>query len=262
MMRRNPAYLNSPLKPDRFSSQPKYLPQCMNQAPRIPIPSRSPINLKKPLHSHRRNPPRDKPLVLIRREPDVPCRFLPNQPPITNCTQLRQQRRSSPKTRRIKFARYDDVYLIPSITDYSKKEMKATWMTRSDFKAIRMECRTAVKALDGQREDGKELPEGYYLRGLDQQTMVYNERSDVIIRKVHDAVFRIQQFQRENPSKVMDASLLMAKVSAKYSEPAVVAAQMAAISDLFAAFKGTWTKRSIPTIKDMPTKCNVTLWTM
>jgi len=40
----------------------------------------------------------------------------------------------------------------------------------------------------------------------------------------------------------------MAELSAKYSEPTVVAAQTAALSDLFSSFKDTWTHRNIPTI--------------
>jgi hypothetical protein len=38
----------------------------------------------------------------------------------------------------------------------------------------------------------------------------------------------------------------MASLCAKYSEPAVVAAHTAAISDIFASFRDTWSHRAIP----------------
>ena len=46
--------------------------------------------------------------------------------------------------------------------------------------------------------------------------------------------------------------------SSKFSEPAVVAAQVAAVSDMFSSFKDTWTQRNIPTFDDVPTESKVT----
>ena len=53
----------------------------------------------------------------------------------------------------------------------SQEEINDCWMNDQDFKNIRLECRHAVQAFDNALKH-THLPEGYYLRGLDQQTMV------------------------------------------------------------------------------------------
>ena len=82
------------------------------------------------------------------------------------------------------------------------------------------------------------------------------ERRDEIGRQVYDAVFRLQDFQWASGA---DCTELIAKASMKYSEPSAVAAQMAAMSDLFSSFKGTWTQRHIPTIEARPTTSKITM---
>ena len=70
----------------------------------------------------------------------------------------------------VTFGQFDDVYEIPHLKNMSQEEIDDCWMSEEDFRVIRVECRDAIKALDnGLKQD---LPEGYYLRGLDQQTMV------------------------------------------------------------------------------------------
>ena len=78
----------------------------------------------------------------------------------------------------------------------------------------------------------------------------YQKRSDAIIKKVQDSVFRVQKYQRDHQWK--DCSELIALASSKFSEEAVIAAQVAAVSDMFSSFKGTWSQRHIPTIEEKP----------
>lgn len=133
---------------------------------------------------------------------------------------------------------------IPHINDLSQEEIESVWMNDGDFYDIRKECLGTVGEIGRER-----VPDGFLLRGLDQHTNRYKETKDFIGRQVYDAVFSVQEFERANG---IDCSELMAQVSQKYSEPAVIAAQAAALSDIFSSFKDTWTHRSIPTIPDGP----------
>jgi hypothetical protein len=130
------------------------------------------------------------------------------------------------------------VFHIPHINDMSEEEIQDCWMTSEDLRAIRQSCIGTVRELNN-----GEPPEGMFLRGLDQHSHKYKERKDKINNQVYDAVFRIQEFQRLSGK---DASEVMAKLCTKYSEPSVIAAHTAAISDIFSAYKGLWSKRAIP----------------
>lgn len=133
---------------------------------------------------------------------------------------------------------------IPHINDLSSEEIRDVWMHEDEFRRIRRECLGTV----GEVGDEK-VSDGCLLRGLDQHTNRYKNVRDFIGRQVYDAVLSVQEFEQANG---IDCSELMAQMSIKYSEPSVVAAQSAAISDIFSSFKGTWTHRSIPTIPDGP----------
>jgi hypothetical protein len=150
---------------------------------------------------------------------------LHRQKPHRKCSQLR-------------FADYDTVFPIPHINDLSEQEIQDCWMTAEDLRAIRQSCIGTVREMNS-----GEPPEGIFLRGLDQHSDKYRERKDEINQQVYDAVFRIQTFQRLSGK---DASEVMAKLCAKYSEPSVIAAQTAAIADIFSAHKGLWSQRAIP----------------
>ena len=136
------------------------------------------------------------------------------------------------------------MFEIPHINDLSDDIVENCWMGPDDFKSIRVDCLSTVKEID----TGKQ-PEGYFLRGLDQHTMKYKERRDEIGRQVYMAVFELQTYQW---STGVDATDLIARASSKYSEPAAIAAHMAAISDIFSAFKNTWTARNFPSIEVEP----------
>jgi hypothetical protein len=156
----------------------------------------------------------------------------------------RIRERVKKEKKRVRFSEFDDVFEIPHIKDLSKQEIRDVWMADEDFKSIRQECMGAVENI------GKgDVSDGFLLRGLDQHTLKYKAARESIGRKVTDVVLKIQEFERAHG---VDASELMAKLCAKYSEPAVVAAQITAISDLFSCFRNTWSQRTIPTILAVP----------
>jgi hypothetical protein len=148
----------------------------------------------------------------------------------------------------LKFADYDFVFEIPHIKDIPPDVVRDVYMSSEELAAIRRECIGTVKQMNndaaaGGDGTGSSMKEGEFLRGLDQHTLKYSERKKSIDRRVYDAVFRIQEFQRKTG---VDASSIMAKHCAINSEPSVAAAHVAAISDVFSSFKGTWSERSIP----------------
>jgi hypothetical protein len=139
---------------------------------------------------------------------------------------------------------------ITHINDLSPQEIFDCWMTPEDFRTIRKECLGTVAEHDRNNNNNhKMVTDGMLLRGLDQHTNRYKEARDVISRRVYDAIFSVQEYEQE---KGVDCSELMALLSAKYSAPATIAAQAAALSDLFSSFRGTWSHRNIPTIPDGP----------
>ncbi|KAG7363979.1 hypothetical protein IV203_037181 [Nitzschia inconspicua] len=147
-------------------------------------------------------------------------------------------KRKAIKRDHLAFADYDIVFPIPHFRDMSEQEIRDCWMSAADLRDIRRSCIGTVRDMNH-----GEPPEGIFLRGLDQHSDKYVERKDEISDQIYHAVFRIQEFQRISGK---DASEVMAKCCAKFSEPSVVAAHMAAISDMFSAHKGTWSHRAIP----------------
>jgi hypothetical protein len=174
----------------------------------------------------------------------------------TSRSQRRSRRRERERTKKreetkksVRFNRYDEVFDIPHIKDLSKQEILDVWMTNEDIRDIQTECIGAVSMV------GKgSVSNGFLLRGLDQHTLKYKEERDVIKDQVYDAVFSIQEFQRVTGT---DVSELICAMCEKRSEAAVVAAQIAAISDVFSSFKDTWSQRTIPVIVQDAQKVHV-----
>jgi hypothetical protein len=162
-----------------------------------------------------------------------------------------QQSQKQKQHHHIEFSDFDLVFEIPHINDMTPEEIHDQWMTSEDLSNIRRGCIGTVRDINN-----GDPPEGTFLRGLDQHTLKYKERKEEIDRRVYDAVFRIQEFQRTSG---VDATDVMANLCARYSEPSVVAAHTAAITDIFAAFHDTWSRRAIPdqaVFDDKPTSQN------
>lgn len=159
-------------------------------------------------------------------------------------TNSRHKKKKFDKNRRadqhITFADYDMVFEIPHVNDLPASVIRDVYLSSDELRAIRRDCIGTVQQMN---EGGDNMPEGSFLRGLDQHTLKYKERKTGIDKRVYETVFRIQEFQRNTG---VDASHIMAKHCANNSEPSVAAAHIAAISDLFSSFKGTWSERSIP----------------
>ena len=123
----------------------------------------------------------------------------------------------------------------------SQEELSNVYMTSTEFAEIRSQCMELVDTKDFNNE-------GYYLRGLDKQTDHYRTQIDQLRYEIQDAVFLIQELAYQSNVEYEAAAEIIAKVVSKKSEPAVAAAHMTGVSDLFTAFKDTWTQRHIPTV--------------
>ena len=169
-------------------------------------------------------------------------------------TKQEQQQQQKPK-RCVTFYPFVQMREITHINDMDDDIIHNTYLTSDDFASIRSECIDIVHEL--QDEYGEVIiKEGYFLRGLDKRTYKYSEHRDQIHNELQDAVYQIQQLQKITGK---DTTQLLADTCAKISQPSVVSAQMAAISDLFTSFQDTWMKRTIPTIHKTPAHGKVTL---
>ena len=253
----------SPLKPDRFAAESAPIPKAMNPAleavmsPLIPdrfAAESSPIDF-----SYRDDMWDEEDFSQAFPEDDVegevtavevrrkPSKELSRE---ERRRRRRERRKNRKNRRRIRFSKLDTAFEIPHINDMTDAEVEDCWFGPEDFRSIRVECMDTVKEVDAGKQQ-----EGYFLRGLDQHTLRYKERRDEVGRQVYLAVFEIQTYQWATG---VDASDLIAQASQKYSQAAVAAAHMAAISDLFSAFKNTWTERHIPTVELEPSHHKVT----
>lgn len=155
------------------------------------------------------------------------------------------QTRSSRVKKTVQFEDYDEVYDIPHIKNFSKGDIQNAYFSSKELQEIRAGCIDIVAQADKERRKG----DGFYLRGLDQHTHKYKQTRRMFSRQVYDTVFLIQKFEK---TYGIDASEKMAELCEKYSAPAVTAAQVAAMSDLFSAFKGSWSHRVTPLIQSTP----------
>ena len=171
-------------------------------------------------------------------------KYQPSQPELTEQQQQEVVKKHEKTKKRVTFNRNATLRPIPHVYDMPPEVIRDTYMSPEDFVTIREDCAHLLHTADFTKE-------GYFLRGVDKSTWKYTTKRNEIHNKVHKAVEDIQYMERITGQ---DYSDLLAKTCSKYSEPAAVAAQMAAISDLFSAFRGTWTQRAIPTIKESALK--------
>ena len=152
------------------------------------------------------------------------------------------------KKRFIRFAKYDEVRVIPHVNDFSDEQISDCYYGHDELRAIRKHCAVIVSHVNKQGTSGGD---GFFLRGLDQHTIEYKRTQDSRSKALYDT---LKQVQREEKLTGRDLSEKLAKELNLISESSVVAAHVAAISDLFSSFKGTWTKAAQPVIRDIPNK--------
>ena len=164
---------------------------------------------------------------------------------------------SSKKERRnVSFYPYVKIRDIPHINDLPQDVIDDCYMSQDDLWSIHEDCRELMYQC-GMNSSSKDLrKEGYALRGLDKRTWKYCVKRDEIHDKVQDAVYRLQRIRRLTGK---DTTQLMADTCIKLSHPAVISAQIAAISDIFTCYQDTWIQRNIPTIESVPVHGKVTL---
>ena len=173
---------------------------------------------------------------------------------------------------------------IPHINDMSSDEISDVYMTPNDFKRIRNECLQLVQQKDFTKDGyllrGLDKQTNSYQSRRDDIHYQVQDTVFLIQELARNQRYQLQQMQKEkekakkqqqqqhqngdNPPNEgeeedeKDANIVseyeddvmefLAKVCAKKSEPAVIAAHTAAISDLFSVHKDTWTQRHIPTV--------------
>ena len=154
--------------------------------------------------------------------------------------------KSKPK---IRFSKYDQVRTIPNIDDFSDKQIEESYYSHEELRAIRRECAEIVNHVNNEGANNTEI--FFFLRGLDQHVTDYRRSQHARSKALYDALHRMQRYQQLSGKD--GGSEKMAEVLRKISEPAVAAAQVAAISDIFSSFKGTWTNRSVPIMREART---------
>ena len=153
----------------------------------------------------------------------------------------------------VQFASMTRIILVPHIKDFSQRQIKDCYVSNDEINTIRRECNIILQCSSKKQQLQEE---GYVMRGLDKETFHYSKRRDGIYSQLLEAVFSMQQIHQTTGKDTTD---MMSKLCQRITEPCVVAAQMAAISDIFSAFRGTWSQRHIPTIKSNPKTTSATL---
>jgi hypothetical protein len=126
--------------------------------------------------------------------------------------------------RRLRFAKYDEVFEIPHIDDLSEEEAGSVWMSRGELKEIRKRARETVSLIDDPNFGGALTSRrrgggGLCIRGLDQHTPSYNKKRDAAQNLTYDIVFQLKRFH-----DVVDVHGLIAGLCGKCSSPSVAAA--------------------------------------
>jgi hypothetical protein len=147
----------------------------------------------------------------------------------------------------VQFSEFDAVQRIPHINDFSEAQIRDCYYSKQDIRNIQAEC---VGIVAHTNIEGIKGGDGFNLRGLDQHTSEYKQNQSSMSRHLYDTVFTLQKYQQQTGKDVSDR---MAKLCEKFAAPAVAAAQINAMSDIFSAFNGSWTKRGTPVIRDIPT---------
>ena len=160
------------------------------------------------------------------------------------------------KCRNVCFYPYVKVRDIPHINDLPQDVIDECYLSKDELWSIHDDCREIMFQCGMNSSHKDFLKEGYALRGLDKRTWKYCVKRDEIHDQVQDAVYQYQRIQRLTGK---DKTQIMAETCTKLSHPAVVSAQIAAISDIFTCHHDTWIQRNIPTIESVPVHGKMTL---
>jgi hypothetical protein len=148
----------------------------------------------------------------------------------------------------VQFSEFDSVQRIPHKNEFSEAQIRDCYYSSQDLDNIQAECLGIVSHTN---QEGMKGSNGFFLRGLDQHTSKYKQNQNSMSRHLYDTVFSLQKYQQQTGKDISDR---MATLCEKFSAPAVSAAQITAMSDIFSAFNGSWSKRATPVIRDVPTQ--------
>merc|ERR1712183_361371 len=128
----------------------------------------------------------------------------------------------------VRFSNHDQVLHIPRIVDIPQEEIDACWMNEDDFSFIRSRSFRLVEMMEDEKNrypisaDTNTMIVNNHLvcvRGLEEQTSQRLFEQEELQRKLHNAVFRIQQQQREEDGNV-DPHEAIRRACTNYSKKA------------------------------------------
>merc|ERR1712032_987573 len=159
----------------------------------------------------------------------------------------------------VRFSDHDQVVNIPRILDLPQEEIDALWMNREDGKSLR--CRT-LRLIEMMEDEKNRYPispdtntmivnnHPVCVRGLEKQTSQRVNEREELRRKLYNAVFRVQQQQREEDG-VVDPTEAIRKACKKYSKKAAKTARLVGISDEANAVSSSCPSSPSPTPMDL-----------
>jgi len=152
------------------------------------------------------------------------------------CTSSRKRRLNV-----VRFSNHDQVIHIPHIVDIPQKQIDQCWMNDEDHSFIRSRSLRLVEMMEDEKKqypissDTNTMIVNNHLvcvRGLEGKTLTRVYEHDERQRKLYDAVFRVQQQQRQQGERgVVDSQEAIRQASKKYSKKSTKSARLVGISD-------------------------------
>jgi len=141
---------------------------------------------------------------------------------------------NSSSVKSVRFSKYDQINNFPHINDFSQEETDQCWMNGEDYHFIRSRSYKLINMM----EDVYRYPVSadtmivnkhrICVRGLEGKTSQKQNESDQLQKRIHTAVFHLQQQQKEDG--LVDPQALR-QVSTKYSKYSTKSARFVGISD-------------------------------
>ena len=93
------------------------------------------------------------------------------------------------QAKRLRFADYVKVLLIPHIDDFVQEDIERLWISREELQESRDECMLLTDRLDA----GDEID--FCVRGLDQHTKMHSKRRLALQRIIYAGVFKMYSYR-------------------------------------------------------------------
>ena len=146
------------------------------------------------------------------------------------------------RTRRVRFAYFEEVIEIPHHSEYSDEEFYSMFMDRQEASQIRRECQRLVRLMENQRRNSqgkkcrhfRELTKRHELsemcmRGLEKHTAEMNSELRATQDMLYSAVYKIQDLAL--PPGMIDKDHMIAEMCQRITCKHSIAARKLAIHD-------------------------------